>query len=626
MKPSAASFEIALARGKKAIAMKAVDCDILVVGGGGAGVTAAALAARAGARVVLASKEPVGRGDTCIASGLMTDGLVNPSDSSDRLIRDLVLCGEGLNDPVLVHLLAERSSRATALLEEFGMVFRRNRKGRLAPVPTPLGGHSVARSLLSLAEGNQIGSALRAALYRSGARVCEEHLVTDLLTDGGQVSGAIGIDLASGDFTAWSAKRVILASGGCGWLFAPFTSNMRSNTGDGFALAFEAGAELRDMEHAQYIFGLARPEGMIGVLLGEPASAGVFGKLVDREGREIIDRPARKTRGQVAAAMGRALRAQEPGAFGGVFLDLAGNVERLGPVYRRLLSLSRKSALEAVRFAYGAAAARCEEPWEVAASFHYLPGGVKVDGRCESTVGNLYAVGQVQGGLFGADRLGSVSLTELFVFAEIAAESALENLAQSPQPSLSSELVEGRIRERALLRGSSGSVSPIAVKRRLQRTMWQKVGLVRDQASLEAALCELEVLGRERAKARVPSFASYNSDWVDLLELGGMLRLAEIIARCALERRESRGGHVRTDHPERDDTQWLRTVVASKQKQEIAIRTEPIGRVWDQIRPPGPLEALPARLQDLLVRSLPRAVVQRSLRKRVSDFAPEESA
>ena len=146
--------------------MTAVDCDILVIGGGGAGVTAAALAARAGARVVLVSKEPAGRGDTCIASGLMTDGLVNPSDSPGKLIRDLVLCGERLNDPVLVRLLAERSGEAREVLEEFGMVFRRNREGRLTPIPTPLGGHSVARSLTSLAEGNQIGSALRAALYR----------------------------------------------------------------------------------------------------------------------------------------------------------------------------------------------------------------------------------------------------------------------------------------------------------------------------------------------------------------------------------------------------------------------------------------------------------------------------
>jgi succinate dehydrogenase/fumarate reductase flavoprotein subunit len=305
-----------------------------------------------------------------------------------------------------------------------------------------------------------------------------------------------------------------------------------------------------------------------------------------------------------------------------VFLDLAGNVERLGPVYRELLSLSRKSALEAVRFAYGASAARCEEPWEIVASFHYLPGGVVVDGSCESTVGKLYAVGQVQGGLFGADRLGSVSLTELFVFAKIAAEAALENLAGSPQPSLSSEVVEGRIRERASLRGRSGSVSPIVLKRRLQRTMWQKVGLGRDEVSLETALRELEGLDRERAKARVPSFARYNSDWVDLLELGGMIRLGAIIARCALERRESRGGHVRTDHPERDDERWLKTVVASKENGDIAIRTEPVGQVWDDIRPPGLLEGLPASIQDLMVRSLPRGVVQRVLRKRVSDFMP----
>ena len=246
------------------------------------------------------------------------------------------------------------------------------------------------------------------------------------------MTGALGVDLASGEFTAWSAKRVILASGGCGWLFAPFTSNMRSNTGDGFVLAFDAGAELRDMEHAQYIFGLSRPESMIGVLLGEPASAGFFGRLLDSDGREIIERPARKTRGQVAAAMARAIRAQKVGPCGGVFLDLSGNVERMGPAYRELLSLSRKSALEAVRFAYGAPAARCEEPWEVVASFHYLPGGVKVDERCESTIGNLYAIGQVQGGLFGADRLGSVSLTELFVFAKIASRVRARESGRQP--------------------------------------------------------------------------------------------------------------------------------------------------------------------------------------------------
>jgi fumarate reductase (CoM/CoB) subunit A len=613
-------------RGNESIAMNRVDCDILVIGGGGAGVTVAALAARAGARVALVSKELVGRGDTCIASGLMTDGTVNPSDSRDKLIRDLVRCGERLNDPVLVNLLAERSGQATEVLEEFGMVFRRNRGGRLIPLPSPLGGHSVARSLASLAEGNQIGSALRAALYRTRVRVCEEHLVTDLMSDGGRVSGALGIDLASGEFTAWSAKRVILASGGCGWLYAPFTSNMRSNTGDGFALAFEAGAELRDMEHAQYVFGLSRPESAIGVLLGEPATAGFFGRLLDREGAEIIERPARKTRGQVAAAMAGALRGQGVEGRGAVFLDLKDNVERLGPVYRELLSLSRGSALDAVRFAYGSAAARCEEPWEVVASFHYLPGGVKVDGRCESTIENLYAVGQVQGGLFGADRLGSVSLTELFVFAKVAAESALEKLEENPQPALDSEAVEGRIRERASLRGRSGSVSPIALKRRLQRTMWQKVGLLRDEDSLEEAIRDLESLDRERGNARVPSFASCNSDWVDLLELESMIRLGKIIARCALERRESRGGHVRLDHPERDDARWLKTIVARKQDGGVAIRTDPIGDVWDDIRPPGFVEGLPAKIQDWSVRHLPRGIVQRMLRKRVAAFAPGESA
>jgi fumarate reductase (CoM/CoB) subunit A len=401
---------------------------------------------------------------------------------------------------------------------------------------------------------------------------------------------------------------------------------MRSNTGDGFTLAFEAGAELRDMEHAQFIFGLSRPESMVGVLLGEPASAGFFGKLVDGEGREIIGRPARKTRGQVAAAMAAAIRAQERGTSGGISLDLSENVARLGPIYRELLALSRKSALEAVRFAYGGAAARCEEPWEVVASFHYLPGGVRVDGRCQSTVENLFAVGQVQGGLFGADRLGSVSMTELFVFARIAAESALENLAESPQPSLDREVVERRIGEMASLRGRPGPSSPLALKRRLQRTMWQKAGLVRDADSLQEALRELDDLDRQRANARVPPYASFNTDWIDLLELGGMIRLGRIIARCALERRESRGGHVRLDHPQRDDTRWLKTVIASRENGGIAIRTESMAGVWSEIRPRGLAERLPTELRDLLIRNLPRGVVQKMLHKRMGGILSGDSS
>jgi hypothetical protein len=159
--------------------------------------------------------------------------------------------------------------------------------------------------------------------------------------------------------------------------------------------------------------------------------------------------------------------------------------------------------------------------------------------------------------------------------------------------------------------------------------MWQKVGLLRDQNSLGEALSELEQLGRDSQDARVPDFASYNPDWIDLLELGNMIRLGQIIARCALERRESRGGHVRMDHPELDDAHWLQTVIAEKsasqQNGDIAIRTDPMEGVWDHIRPPGFVERLPASLQELALRNLPRGVVQRILRKRVADFVPGES-
>ena len=599
---------------------EAKECDILVIGGGGAGVTAAVIASRAGACVALVSKEPVGRGDTCIASGIMADGSVNPSDEPNRLIRDLVLCGERVNDPSLVSVLARRSGEATEVLEQFGMVFHRDSEGRPVPMPFPLGGHSMQRSLVTLSEGNQIGTALRGALFGSSVNVYEEFLVTDLFTEAGSVTGALGLDLHSGKFVGWSAGAVILASGGCGWLFAPFTSNMKSNTGDGFVLAFEAGAELRDMEHAQFTFGISHPRGMTGVLAGEPATAGFFGRLLDGEGEEIIEHPGRRTRGQVSTAMARAIAEEKTGPFGGVFLDLAGNVQRMGHTYREILALGRRSALDAVQFAYGRAEAACKVPWEVIPTFHYHPGGVRVDERCQSTVSGLYAIGQVMGGLFGADRLGSVSLTELFLFGKIAGESALQEVLNRPRGHLDKARVEEKVKEKACLKGTQGAVRPVELKRRLQTLMRQKVGFFREKDGLEEAIWELDRLDKEKEYVRVLPYENFNTDWIDCLELSTMIRLGRIIARCALEREESRGGHLRIDHPERDDGRWLKTLVVRKAEGAILLRGDSLEGIWDHIEPRRRMEEARPRIREILLRTLPDVLVQRIMRKRMKRF------
>jgi fumarate reductase (CoM/CoB) subunit A len=253
-----------------------------------------------------------------------------------------------------------------------------------------------------------------------------------------------------------------------------------------------------------------------------------------------------------------------------------------------------------------------------------MPGGIKVDERCQSTVRNLYAIGQVQGGLFGADRLGSVSLTELFVFAKVAAEAAGKGLDDDPPPFLNYGMVEDAIREKTSLRGRSGPMRPLDLKRCLQRLMWQKVGLIRDENSLEGALLEIERLGGEMEAAEVPPFENYNTDWIDLLELQGMLRLGEVIARSALERRESRGGHVRMDYPEREDSQWLKTIVARKERGQIVLRVDPIGSAWKHIEAVGIAEKMISTLRELIVRNLPPAFMQRILQKKVGDFVGEE--
>jgi succinate dehydrogenase/fumarate reductase flavoprotein subunit len=318
--------------------------------------------------------------------------------------------------------------------------------------------------------------------------------------------------------------------------------------------------------------------------------------------------------------MARAIAGEKTGPFGGVFLDLAGNVQRTGPIYREVLALGRRSALDAVQFAYGRAEAACEVPWEVIPTFHYHPGGVRVDERCQSTVSGLYAIGQVMGGLFGADRLGSVSLTELFLFGKIAAENAVQDVLNQPRGPLDRAKVEDRVKEKACLRGTQGAVRPVEIKRRLQTLMREKVGFVREKDGLEKAIRELDLLDEQKECVRVSPYENFNTDWIDCLELSSMIRLGRIIARCALEREESRGGHLRIDHPERDEGRWLKTLVIRKTEEGMLLRADSLEGVWDHIEPRRRIEEARPRILETLLRSLPDALVERIMRNRMKRF------
>lgn len=523
-------------------------CDVLCIGGGGAGVTAAVEAASQGARVILVSKEPVGYGNTRLIGGIVAHTGLDPEDDPRAFLEDLVRSGEGLADRRLCEVVAEESPRAAETMERFGAFLGRDPQGRFPPPRAFIraGGHGRARSLLIPGKGQALGWALRTAAQRAGVELHEETMAAELLVEGGRVIGAVCLNLLEGRPFVILAKRTVLATGGGGWLYWPHTDVTRASTGDGYGLALLAGATLRDMEQVQFIpFAITRPRSMVGILCGEPFTAGPRGRLVNQRGEEILTEVARRTRAEVARAI-----ALEVAGGGRAWLDLRDN--RLDPAGEFIYELYTQGLFrdlgEAVRFAYGRRAYRWEEPWEVYPCAHYTMGGVRIDEHGRTEVEGLLAVGEVTGGLHGGNRLGSVSLSELFVFGLRCGREAAR-ARTGPLPSPSPGALQEAVGRVEALRGSPGRCRPLEAMGRLQRAMWEGVGPARTESGIRQALEEIRRLARE--PLRTSGSRRYNLEWQEALELRLMLLAAESIALSALERRESRGAHLRLDFPQR---------------------------------------------------------------------------
>ena len=598
-----------------------IECDVLCIGAGGAGLVAAVTAAEAGADVVAVSKGLYGCGNTRIAGGLVLYPNISPKDSTDSLMRDMIAGGEFLNDQSLVEKFCQRAHLGCELMEKFGVLFSRRRSGELAPIPVPLGGHSLPRTLSGLSEGIPIGTALRAAAARTGVKVLDETHVLKLLQDGKAITGAVCLRWLTGEMTAITAKQTILATGGLGWLFYPHTSNSRSLTGDGYALALEAGAELIDMEQQQFLpFALTHPDSMVGLICGEPASAGPYGRLVDANDREVISNVRTKTRAQVSAAIAAAKERGDATEHGGVLLDLSPNFRSaLGEKMFEFLKRTFPAMLGNVRTAYGREAAQGRVPWDVYPTGHYQMGGVRVDPECRvKGVDNLFAVGEVLGGLHGANRIGSTSLAELFIFGSLAGKLAAET-AKITEPSApdDSRAEEACTNAEALL-GKAGEQKPIELIRKLQRTMWENAGPIRDRARLASALENISELAGQHNDIGVSNRRDCNPEWADALEFKKMLLVAEAVIRSAIAREESRGGHVRLDFPRRNDANWLKNVVVEMKNRSLSTRTEPVELSRFGLDAKGGPNPVRDRIQFLILNLLPRKTQEKILNARLN--------
>jgi len=542
------------------------DFDVLVLGAGGAGCTAAITAARNGVSVALVSKEGIGMGNTRMSGGEMASSGVLEGDSPEVLKRDMLRGGEYLNNRDLVDVIAGNASSAIQFLKGLGHYFRRDSEGKVsAKVASKLGGHSFHRTFGGLAVS--IARALRNAVANTKSiSVFEDTLVVVLLREGDEIRGALAVDLKTSDYVVLKAKVTILATGGCGWLYYPQTTNNRTATGDGYAMAFEAGAQLMDMEMVQFFpFAMNHPPHLAGTLLDEPILAGPNGKLINGLGEVIADHDINKmTRAQVTALMAQEISAGRTTEWGGLKLDLSGNLD-----VPEMLEFKRVrdevNFFEKVRIAYGEKAFHWEEPWDVSPSAHYMMGGVKIDPNGRSNLRNLYAVGEVAGGAMGANRLGSTSITDIVAMGMVVGREASSSIKGVRKKTIKQSLISKEVKKVNSLFGRKGTKRPIKLERELQQLMRDSAGIARNEERLNHALSEIDRMQGEMEESLLVSpIRRYNTEFLDAVELGHMFACARMIVSCALLRKESRGAHLRLDYPDRDDANWLKNIIIQK--------------------------------------------------------------
>jgi succinate dehydrogenase/fumarate reductase flavoprotein subunit len=552
------------------------SCDVLCLGGGGAAVTAAVKAANCGADVIVVSKEPLGYGDTRMSMGMLANPGIVKDDNAESFLQDLLSGGENISDPILARIMAENAHEARGILESYGHLFQRDSKGEISSeVAHFTGGHSRPRTIsCPPSNGIGIGNALRAAAAKSGIKILEETSAYKLLIDGRRVAGAVCFDLVYGKVIIIIAKTVIIATGGAGWLYYPHTSCSAGATGDGYSLAYEIGAELTDMEQIQFVpFALTHPSSMSGICISDPSIAGPAGVLKNNKGQIVLDHINSMTRAEVARVMALQLKNNAGTEHGGLLLDLSPNLGL--DIGRNLWDRRNKlGQLNMIRIAYGERAYRWEEPWDVAPTAHYTIGGIKVNALTQSAVSGLYAVGQAMGGIFGADRLGAVSLAELFVFGEIAGEAAAKQAHETEMPNVPEAILVAR--ELSGLIGRKGRIPPLVLKRRLQKVMWEKVGMAREKKGLQEALAEIVSIGQEANEISISPIKAFNREVTHAIELKHMLQCAVIVVQSALTRQETRGAHLRLDYPERDNENWKCNIVIKQSEGKLVIKSEAV--------------------------------------------------
>jgi succinate dehydrogenase / fumarate reductase flavoprotein subunit len=557
------------------------DFDVLVIGAGGAGLRAAIEASAAGMKVGLVCKSLLGKAHTVMAEGGVAAALGNVDERDGWKVHfaDTMRGGQYMNNWRMAELHAKEAPDRVRELEAWGALFDRTRDGRI--LQRNFGGHRYPRlAHVGDRTGLEMIRVLQDHGVHQGIEVHMECTVVRLLKDGERIAGALAYERERGRFRIFTARAVVLATGGIGRAFR-ITSNSWEYTGDGHSLAYHAGAELLDMEFVQFHpTGMVWPPSVRGILVTEGVR-GEGGILLNQEGRRFMfdevpalyaeqtadsaeegwrytqgDRNARRppellTRDHVARCIVREVREGRGSPHGGVFLDIAWIGQRLpnaeDHIRRKLPSMYHQ-------FKELAGVDITREPMEVGPTTHYSMGGIRVDGDSQmSSVPGLFAAGECAAGLHGANRLGGNSLSDLIVFGKRAGEFAARFAAENGPVSVDPEAVR-MARDTALepFSRNGAAEGPFQVAKDLQGMMQDLVGIVRREAEIQQAREGLIALRERARRVAVTGHREYNPGWHTAVDLENLLTVSEAIAVSAEARKESRGAHFRDDYPDKN--------------------------------------------------------------------------
>jgi fumarate reductase (CoM/CoB) subunit A len=537
--------------------------DILIIGGGGAAAMAALEANRQGIKPILVCKDTFLGGATVQASGGTAIPFL-PEDSPETFIADTLASGAFINNHVLVRVLAEEAREVFYGLEEEGFILDRSLPDEIRATKRSEG-HSFLRSYADRRQTHGVVNFFKQRIFQEKIPLLEERIVLRLFAEEGRVQGALLFSLEKGEFEIISARVIIIATGGCGQLYS-ITTNSNCLTGDGYAFAFQAGAELVDMEMVQFLpFAFPYPSTIRGAIIGMCSLFGPKVRLYNGLGERYMMRYAPKkleyaTRDVVARANYLEIQEGRGTPQRTIIVDPTENDKSLLKEYKD----SSAVIYDMISETFGEKAGSWEAPFGAIPSQHFMMGGVKIDEYCHSSVGNLFCCGEASGGLHGANRLAGNALTEIYVFGKRAGREAVEQASITPLKHPHREIVRAEMNRMTTFLKNSDGVPPSQLKHELQKVMWNHVGIVRDGDGLKKALRKLNDLKRKLSRIYLKcKKRHWNRQMLEALELCLMIDTAELITTSAVCRQESRGSHYRRDFPEVAPN-WLKNILLCK--------------------------------------------------------------